>query len=86
MIGMICEERNQIQLDKRGDKITDKATVFTRIVNMFKHVLTESSGNPSASSNSPPLIYYETSSYRNQLLRLEELQNRAIEDIRRRIV
>jgi len=86
VIEMICEERNQTQCDKRGDKITDKTTGFTRIVSMFKNVLTGSDENPSASSDSPALLYNETNSYRNQLLRLEELQNRAIENIRRRIV
>ena len=86
VIEMICEERNQTQCDKRGDKITDKTTGFTRIVSMFKNVLTGSDESPSVSSGSPALLYNETNGYRNQLLRLEELQNRAIDDIRRRIV
>jgi len=83
VIEMICEERNQIQCDKRGDKITAKATGFTRIVNMFKHVLTESNEGLSAL---PASLHSKTNSYRDQQLRLEVWQNRAIEDIRRRII
>ena len=86
VIEMICEERNQTQCDKRGDKITDKTTGFTRIVSMFKNALTGSDEDLSASSPSPVPLYNETNSYRNQLLRLEQLQNRAIENIRRRII
>ncbi len=66
--------------------MTDKVTGFARIVSVFKTVLTGFDENPSASSDSPALLYNETNIYRNQLLRYEELQNRAIDDIRRRIV